>query len=43
MCGIAGVFNYGLREGPDPEDVRRMTATLTHRGPTMKACTLTGR
>jgi asparagine synthase (glutamine-hydrolysing) len=33
MCGIAGIFNYRLDEAPDPGQVRRMMATLTHRGP----------
>jgi len=33
MCGIAGIFVYGSAEEPDEGDVRRMIATLAHRGP----------
>jgi asparagine synthase (glutamine-hydrolysing) len=34
MCGITGFFNYGTeRPRPDEAVVRRMTATLAHRGP----------
>ena len=33
MCGITGQFNF-IRRGPvGPETIRRMTATIVHRGP----------
>ena len=33
MCGIAGQFNYKREEPVDPYVIRRMTATIAHRGP----------
>jgi asparagine synthase (glutamine-hydrolysing) len=33
MCGIAGQFNYARGERVDPDVIRRMTASITHRGP----------
>lgn len=33
MCGICGQFNYKSQKPSDEEVVRRMTGTLTHRGP----------
>ena len=33
MCGIAGQFNYKRQEPVDPYVIRRMTATIAHRGP----------
>ena len=33
MCGIAGQFNIARNERVDPDVIRRMTASITHRGP----------
>src|SRR5688572_20850096 len=33
MCGIAGQYNYASRQPVEPETVRRMATSLTHRGP----------
>src|SRR5262245_18391187 len=33
MCGIAGQFNYERGEAVDPDVIRRMTASITQRGP----------
>src|SRR5690349_1663821 len=33
MCGICGQFNFLRREPIDPDTIRRMTQTITHRGP----------
>ena len=33
MCGICGQFNFRTGKPADAEVVRRMTNTLTHRGP----------
>jgi asparagine synthase (glutamine-hydrolysing) len=33
MCGIAGQFNFARREPVDPEAIRRMAASISHRGP----------
>ncbi|MGE0102612.1 MAG: asparagine synthase (glutamine-hydrolyzing) [Blastocatellales bacterium] len=33
MCGIAGIFHYSNEAPVDGDLVRRMTATLVHRGP----------
>ena len=36
MCGIAGFTHSG--DGPDESLIRRMTATITHRGPDQQGC-----
>jgi asparagine synthase (glutamine-hydrolysing) len=33
MCGITGQFNFIRGEPIEPETIRRMTATIVHRGP----------
>jgi asparagine synthase (glutamine-hydrolysing) len=33
MCGIAGQFNFERGERVDPDVIRRMAASITHRGP----------
>jgi len=33
MCGIAGQFNFVRHEPVEPNTIRRMTQTITHRGP----------
>ena len=33
MCGITGQFNFIRRDPVDPDTIRRMTATIVHRGP----------
>jgi len=33
MCGICGQFNFGAGEPVEPEVIRRMTDSITHRGP----------
>src|ERR1043166_7604512 len=33
MCGIAGQFNFIRRESVESDTIRRMTATIVHRGP----------
>src|SRR6476646_8272933 len=33
MCGIAGQFNYMRNERVRPDTIRRMTNSITHRGP----------
>lgn len=33
MCGICGQFNFIRPEPVEPETIRRMTRTITHRGP----------
>src|SRR6266851_159993 len=33
MCGICGQFNFVRNEPVEPDTVRRMTATMVHRGP----------
>src|ERR1700741_2802589 len=33
MCGITGQFNFIRGEPVEPETIRRMTATMVHRGP----------
>ena len=33
MCGICGQFNFIRRQPVEPETIRRMTATMVHRGP----------
>jgi asparagine synthase (glutamine-hydrolysing) len=33
MCGISGQFNYGSQEPVDHEVIRRMTGSISHRGP----------
>ncbi len=33
MCGIAGIFGAGYSEAELQAHIRRMTATLVHRGP----------
>src|SRR5215472_8814691 len=33
MCGITGQFNFIRGEPIEPETIRRMTATMVHRGP----------
>jgi asparagine synthase (glutamine-hydrolysing) len=33
MCGIAGQFNFAGHERVDPSTIRRMAATIVHRGP----------
>ncbi len=33
MCGICGVYNYKNNEPVTPEDVKKMTQTMVHRGP----------
>src|SRR6516164_4397889 len=33
MCGITGQFNFIRREPVEPSTIRRMTATIVHRGP----------
>lgn len=33
MCGIAGIVNFGSQKPPALNELRRMAAALTHRGP----------
>jgi asparagine synthase (glutamine-hydrolysing) len=42
MCGIAGVFRFGGGEPPGAAALRRMAATLVHRGPDGEGLSLRG-
>lgn len=33
MCGISGQFNFARQEPVDPETIRRMARSISHRGP----------
>jgi len=33
MCGICGIFRYGIKEKVNTDDLKRMGEALTHRGP----------
>src|SRR6266851_872703 len=42
MCGICGQFNFVRNEPVEPDTVRRMTATMVHRGPDDKGYFISG-